>query len=154
MMKTFYTIIGTLLLTGLVSICGAQHFEGHPGRDSEKAKALKVGIYTSVLQLTKGEAEKFWPVYNTFHEQQEATRKQMRSLMKEIQEKYDQLSDSEMEKKIDEMVRLKKRESELFETYYENSKKALPIKKVALIPKAEMMYKRELLAEMRSRKGH
>ncbi|MDI1303936.1 MAG: sensor of ECF-type sigma factor, partial [bacterium] len=32
----------------------------------EQIKALKVAFLTTELKLTSNEAEKFWPVYNTF----------------------------------------------------------------------------------------
>lgn len=152
-MHTFYRIIGMLVFTGVVTISTAQEFGRPHGHNSEKAKAMKVGVYTRVLDLNEAEAAKFWPVYNAFHDQQEKNRGQMRELMKGIQTNYDDLSDAEMEKMVDQMVDLKKNESELFAAYYENCKEVLPIKKVALIPKAEMTYKRELISEMKGLRG-
>lgn len=152
-MNTLYRVFGTLIIIGMATLGYAQEFGHHRGGpESEKAKALKVGVYTRVLQLSEDEATKFWPVYNRFHDQQDALRHQVRELMREIQNDSDKLSDAEIEAKIDKMIGLRKKEGELLETFYEESKEVLPIKKVALIPKAEMTYKRELLSQMRDKK--
>jgi hypothetical protein len=47
------------VFVGISYICAAQ-----PPR--EKIKALKVAFITKELNLTSGEAEKFWPVYNEY----------------------------------------------------------------------------------------
>jgi len=43
------------------------------GQDrNDKIKALKTAYITEQLELTKAEAEKFWPVYNAFEEKRSA----------------------------------------------------------------------------------
>lgn len=36
------------------------------GQRAEKVQALKIAFLTQKLHLTSGEAEKFWPVYNSY----------------------------------------------------------------------------------------
>jgi len=119
--------------------------------DIEGAKALKIAIYTQVLDLTEEEAQKFWPIFNEFEKKQTEIREEMNSIRKEVELKFKELSDKELEEKIDQMLALRKKEVELTEVYYAKYKTVLPIRKVALIHKAEMMYKRALLRKVREK---
>ena len=122
-----------------------------PPRDFDRAEAktLKVGIYTRVLELTTKEAEAFWPVFNEFEEKMEVIREEEMKIRKSIESNFSEMKDADVEKNIDRMMELKTKENELLIEYYEKYKKILPIKKVALIHRAEMMYKRALLDKMR-----
>ena len=119
--------------------------------DIEGAKALKIAIYTQVLDLTEEEAQNFWPIFNEFEKKQTEIREEMNSIRKEVELKFKELSDKELEEKIDQMLALRKKEVELTEVYYAKYKTVLPIRKVALIHKAEMMYKRALLRKVREK---
>lgn len=45
------------------------------GRMDEKIQALKIAFITEKLQLTAGEAQQFWPVYNTYEKEIEDLRR-------------------------------------------------------------------------------
>ena len=48
----------------------------------EKVKALKVAYITEQLELTTDEAQKFWPIYNAFDENQSELRhEKMRAIL-------------------------------------------------------------------------
>mgnify|MGYP000040918449 CR=1 FL=1 len=150
-MKSFlsYSLLTTLLLASVVSAYG-QRGDGPP-IDRKEAKALKIGIYTEVLSLTEEEAKKFWPVFNEYEEKQQALREEMGKLRRNVADNFDDLSEKELEESIDKMMDLRQKEVALEVEYYERYKDVLPIKKVALIHKAEMMYKRALISKMRER---
>ncbi len=61
-MKQFILI--TALFFGCFSFVSAQN-ESKEKR-SEKIQALKIALITQKLELTSGEAQKFWPVYNRY----------------------------------------------------------------------------------------
>ncbi|MBI1183368.1 hypothetical protein GC194_03805 [bacterium] len=117
--------------------------------NKEAARSLKVGIYTNVLNLTPAEAEKFWPLFNEFESKMDKIKNREFEIRSKIEGAFATISDEELEKLIDEMMDLQKQETDLLVSYYEKYKKVLPIKKVALIHRAEMMYKRALLEKMR-----
>lgn len=53
----------------------------------EKIKALKVAYITEKLDFTTDEAQKFWPIYNTFDEKQfEIRHNKMKAIIKKIEE--------------------------------------------------------------------
>lgn len=132
------------LLSGISFALMAQ-----PGSKVEqRAKALKVGIYTRVLDLTEQEAKDFWPVFNDYEEKRRELRDEHHKLRMKIRIGFDEFDDKEFEELTDQIVYLRKKEADLFVEYYENCKRVLPIKKVALIERADREYKRELLQLM------
>lgn len=52
-----------LMLIGSISIVRSQN---QPNPKSEKIQALKIAFITQKLQLTRLEAERFWPIYNEY----------------------------------------------------------------------------------------
>lgn len=147
-----FSLLATLLLTSAMSAYG-QRGGGEPPVDRKEAKALKIGIFTEVLTLTEEEAKKFWPVFNEYEEKQQALREEMRTIHHEMSENFDDMSDEELVAKIDKMLELRQKEVSLEKEYMERYKGVLPIRKVALMHKAEMMYKRALLSKMREKHG-
>jgi hypothetical protein len=61
------TLIITLLLT--------MNVVAQSPEKRERIKALKVAFITEKLELTESEAQKFWPIYNTFEENMHNFRK-------------------------------------------------------------------------------
>src|SRR5690606_15824345 len=80
----------------------------------EKIKALKTAYITEQLTLTPSEAEKFWPIYNSFDEKYHDLRHQKHE---EIYTKLDQgidlLSDEEANKLIDKYISIETLQLEL-----------------------------------------
>jgi hypothetical protein len=58
-MKKYLLIL--ILIFGNFSFVHAQN-----GQRAEKVQELKIAFITQKLQLTSAEAEKFWPVYNSY----------------------------------------------------------------------------------------
>jgi hypothetical protein len=58
-MKKYLLIL--ILIFGSFSFVHAQN-----GQRAEKVQELKIAFITQKLQLTSAEAEKFWPVYNSY----------------------------------------------------------------------------------------
>jgi hypothetical protein len=58
-MKKYLLIL--ILMFGSFSFVFAQN-----GQHAEKIQELKIAFITQKLQLTSAEAEKFWPVYNSY----------------------------------------------------------------------------------------
>jgi Spy/CpxP family protein refolding chaperone len=146
---------GTTFFLMLMSVFAFAQRPMEGGRDfnREEAKTLKVGIYTRVLELTTKEAEVFWPVYNEQEAKLETIREEQDEIRRELEKNFSEYSDKEIEERVDRMVELRQKEAEIHAEYYEKFKKVLPIKKVALMHRAEMMYKRALLEKMRDRRA-
>jgi membrane-associated HD superfamily phosphohydrolase len=69
MKKVFVLVMGILITTISMAQQGPLPRPGRPplGPRNEKVELLKVNYITKELNLTKEEAEKYWPVYNEYH---------------------------------------------------------------------------------------
>lgn len=55
-----------------------QCVDAQPAKRGERIEALKVAYITQVLKLTADEAQKFWPVYNSYFEEMKKVRQSNR----------------------------------------------------------------------------
>lgn len=121
-------------------------FSQAQGKDKlEQLKAAKVAYITQRAGLTSEESAKFWPVYNKFDTERTALKRQMRKIMKDIELNSDTYSDQEIEKLMRAVVDLKQKEVELEKRYFEEFKKLIPMKKVALVFIAEREFYQKVL---------
>lgn len=148
-MKTLRYLIITLLLTlGGISAHAQGHNEKMP---EEKIKALKIAFLTSRLELTTTEAQAFWPLYNEYQNKTMELHKSKMNIGKALKSKFDQLTDAEMNKLMDEYIALKQKETAIEVEYLEKFRKVLPVKKIAMLLKAERDFKAEVLKEYKNR---
>ncbi|MFD2890488.1 sensor of ECF-type sigma factor [Flavobacterium chuncheonense] len=143
-MKTKFII---LLLLFLSTLSFSQTFK----EKRDKIKALKVAYITEKLDLTSEEAQKFWPVYNTYDDKQFEIRHQKgKSIMKKIEATgYDTLTEEEAKKLI---VQIEANEEEMYEVkkkFIQDLQKVLPAKKIILLKKSEDEFNRKLLKQFR-----
>lgn len=111
----------------------------------ENLEAQKVAYLTSRANLTAEEAARFWPVYNKFEVEKRAIKKQMKAEMNSTQNEFSTLSDTEVEKNLLDMLDLKQKEIELERRSFQEFKKVLPVKKVALIIAGEKEFYQQVL---------
>ena len=69
-------LILTTLFVGLAAIAALAQVD--PDERSEKVQAIRVAVFTQVLDLTPEEAQNFWPLYNAFLDQRESLQKQFK----------------------------------------------------------------------------
>ena len=120
----------------------------------EKVKALKVAYITEQLELTTDEAQKFWPIYNAFDENQSELRhEKMRSILdrfkpgnvEKLSEKDASNSLAQMEKIEEDLFNLKKK-------FIKDLQGVISAKKIIKLKKAEEDFNRELLKQMREKR--
>jgi hypothetical protein len=117
----------------------------------DKIESLKVGFLSTQLNLSSEEAERFWPVYNKFNDEQLKLRRNAKlSILDELQE-MNALSTSDAEKYLQELIQFKYNEAELIKRYSLEFKKVLPVQKVVMLFKAENDFKKELLRQLKDR---
>ena len=117
-------------------------------------KALKVAFITEALSLSTDEAQKFWPIYNSFDNQQfEVRQKKMRSLQQRMNNgQIDSMSDKEAEAFL---TQLESTEDELYQLRKKlntNLRKVIDPLKIIKLKKAEEDFNRKLLRQYRNRK--
>ena len=104
------------LITVLFLLCSVV-FYSQEGK-KEQIKALKIAHITKDLDLSSTEAEKFWPIYNTFDEKQFDLRMvKMRKIRQELQSKSTETMS------IQEATLLLNQIEALEEETYQNKKK-------------------------------
>lgn len=120
----------------------------------ERVKAFKTGYLTQELDLSPAEAEKFWPIYNTYEkkifelrvEKRKAERDKMNSMGGP-----EALSDAQA---TDFLQGLFENEAEVLKTkqeLYKELETVLTPKKLLILYKAESDFNRRLLSEFKRR---
>jgi hypothetical protein len=118
--------------------------------ESDKLRSLRVAFLTERLDLSSTEAEKFWPVYNKFHEKTRTLEHQRRKLLMEIRK--GELSEEQTENKIQESFSIEEKVIELKREYHSEFKKILSVERVAELYSAEISFQRKVLEELHKRK--
>jgi hypothetical protein len=118
----------------------------------DRVESMKIGFITKRLDLTPEEAQKFWPVYNAYSDELEKLRKGRRENIMNARENFDSMSDAELEKTVDNEISFRSGELDIVKKYHPKFKSVLPIKKVAMLYKAEEDFKRKLLEMIQDRK--
>lgn len=125
---------------------------GEPGarraERKEKIETMKIGFLTEKLDLTPEEAQKFWPVYNQYHNKQEELRKTRKMEVREGAANLENMNDKDIEALVDNEIVFRQKELDIQKEYHKQFKSVLPIKKVAKLYRAEEMFKRELVRKI------
>jgi hypothetical protein len=117
----------------------------------ERIKALKVAYLTEQLNLSESEAQKFWPIYNAFEEQEQKLRKENYTKRKETN--VESLSEQEAKKLIEDMFFIEKQKFELRENFVKDLQKILPSKKIIKLKIAEDEFNKKMFDEYKKRRG-
>ncbi len=128
-------------------------FAQGPGARKEKIEALKVAYITKKLNLSPEEAQKFWPVYNKYQAEIEKLRKDFKGEMTEDLLNLEQLTSSEADKAINDMLAFRTNEVEITRKYTAEFKKVLSSQKVVKLFVAEQEFKKELLRMLKEKQG-
>lgn len=119
----------------------------------EQIKALKVAFLTNELKLTSNEAEKFWPVYNTFDDKQfELRHQKMKSFMRKMNdETLDKMSEKEATVFLNQMESTEEEIFSLRKNFITTLKGIIPATKIIKLRKSEEDFNRKLLQQYRDR---
>ncbi len=111
----------------------------------ENMEAQKIAFLTSKANLTSEEAARFWPVYNKFEDEKRNIKRLLRAELNDTQKDFATLSDAEVERNMVDMLDLRQKEIDLERRSFQEFKKALPVKKVALIIAGEKEFYQQVL---------
>jgi Spy/CpxP family protein refolding chaperone len=119
----------------------------------EQIKALKAAFFTTELNFTTNEAERFWPIYNTYDDKQfELRHQKMKTYMRRMNDgSLDQITEKEANTFL---AQIEDTEEELFllrKKFMQNVKKILPAVKIVKLKKAEEDFNRKLLQQYRNK---
>jgi hypothetical protein len=116
----------------------------------EKLNNYKIGFFTKKLNLTSGEAEKFWPVYNEYQGQKNLVQMEKMKLNRNFNQNESSLTDKQMEDMGDKYVDCLVQETNLAVAFHKKLKEVLPPVKIILYYQAENQYKVQLLNELQN----
>nr|WP_281229084.1 sensor of ECF-type sigma factor [Flavobacterium aquiphilum] len=115
----------------------------------EQIKAMKISFLTSELDLTPSEAEKFWPLYNTYDDKQfELRHIKMKGIFKRMQNnELDKLSEKEATTLLNQIEDNEEDMFNLRRKFIISLKGVLPSVKIIKLKKAEEDFGRKLLQQ-------
>jgi hypothetical protein len=116
----------------------------------EKLNNYKIGFFTKRLNLTTGEAERFWPVYNEYQVQRNQIQLEKLKINRNFNQNGSSLSDNQLAIMGDKYVECLVQESALAVTFHKKLKEVLSPSKVIMYYQAENQYKAQLLNELQS----
>jgi hypothetical protein len=118
----------------------------------EQIKAMKVAFITTELDLNSAEAEKFWPIYNTFEEKEfELKHLKMRSFIKRYRDGKDKMTEKEANLLLSQMETNEEKFYLLRKKFILNLKGIIPASKIIKLKKSEEDFNRKLLLQYRNR---
>lgn len=120
--------------------------------DKDKIKELKIEFLKKKLALTEDEEKKFMPLYEKFMTESDELRKTFKSDidLEEIDLTF--MTDAECEKLINDIIEFKQKEVDLIKKHTAEFKKVLPVKKVAMIFKAEVEFRKHLFKKLKDKR--
>jgi Spy/CpxP family protein refolding chaperone len=144
--KIIYPIVFLLIST----LSFSQGFK----EKKEKVKALKVAYITEQLDLTKEEAQKFWPIYNSFDDKQaELRHEKMRAILDRFEPgNVDKLSEKEASTLLTQMETVEESLFTLRKKFIKDLQGVLSAKKIIKLKKAEEDFNRTLLKQIKERR--
>ncbi len=136
----------------LSSLLNAQ--DRHKDRH-EKIRAYKVAHITDKLNFSSQEAEKFWPIYNEYHDQMTKLHREERyKIKKRIDELggIDKLSEDQAKEILERITSVEQKRNELKSSFFDKVSKFLSYRKILKLEVAEHEFNRKLLRKLRGSK--
>ena len=112
---------------------------------AQQVQSIRKDVYTRTLNLSTDESNRFWPVFDEMQAKLNEINKKTRIERQNINQNYNTLTDAQMERAVDNLLDLQQQSLDIQKKYYQKFKKVIPIKKVALMPKAKREFEKELL---------
>ena len=138
-----------LIILSLLFLLTFNAFSQHKERE-ERIKALKIAFITERLAFTESEAQKFWPIYNAFQEENNKLRRD--SYDKRKVEDFDSMTEAEAKSLLDDMSSIENKRHKLREKFMKDLLTAIPAKKVILLKTTEDEFNKRMFEEFKKRR--
>lgn len=141
----------TKVISGLLWLIFSMKFAvaQKPNVTKEEIESMRVAFITKFVDLNPQEAQLFWPVFNEYQQKQVELRKSHKEVTGVQPEQLQKLSDTEIQKLLDNHFLLKQKETELQKEYHARFLAVLSPKKVALLYLSQEEFKKYLLQKIR-----
>ncbi|QQU04526.1 hypothetical protein [Myroides odoratus] len=123
-------------------------------QSSDQIKSLKIAHLSSVLNLTSEEAEKFWPIYNTYDNKLSKLRHSevIHYIKSNETQDIEGITEKQATEKVQALLTFEEDYCSLRSQFILDSKKILSNKKILLLKKAEDDFNRKLLKKYKDKK--
>lgn len=158
-MKTSFKNLAltTLALLLVISFLDVNAQENSRERDMEQKKerfeAQKVAFITDRLDLSSAEAEKFWPIYNAYKDEQKAAQKAWRIDHDYSHEDIIKMSDSDAEKFTKDQLGHEQILLDLRKALITNMKGVISPQKIVMLLEAEKEFRVDLMRKVSHGQG-
>ncbi len=136
----FSILIAMLLIS--FAVIGQSTDDKH----KERYDAQKIAYITTKLDLTADEAKLFWPIYNKYQEEFNGLRKQKDEKPFSIE-----MSNEEAQAYLDHRTKIEEQYMSIKKRYYSDLKKAVSVKKIAMLTVAEREFRNEMMSNVKRR---
>ena len=138
----------TLLLIFISTFAFAQN-----DKKMERIKALRVAFISTKLDLSPEEAQKFWPIFNKFDEEQLELRKQNKLVMFKLKpQNATSVSSNEMDKLLEESELIEANLQNNRKQFVKNLKGVISPQKILQLKQLEDDFKSKLMQQIKNRK--
>jgi len=120
-------------------------------QDDEQIHALKVSYFTSELNLSSAEAERFWPVYNRNTQKYNSIKNGIWASIKNRLDRIDELTDEESIQLLEDYTNYHDERLTYRLDFIEELKGVISAKKIMKLKKAEYNFNKKLLKQYRSK---
>lgn len=151
--RTFEKLVVLVLALSAITSVSAQHTREEFHKQKEKIEAHKVAFLTDRLDLSPGEAEKFWPVYNKHREKIENERKQFREAHDYKPSDIETMSDEEANTFLNDQIAHEQKMLNYREELIEALRNILPPQKILILNESEREFKVQLMKRVARHKN-
>ncbi|MEN9333833.1 MAG: hypothetical protein RLY35_1013 [Bacteroidota bacterium] len=149
MKKYIITFLTAALMSATILAQPDHHGPPKNGPSKEKIESLRRAYYTQELNLSPTEAEKFWPIYNSFEEHKKQHQKKMRQLQEDTSTIQNNNDIDSYGKKLEA---LKIEEAQQVTQYIKNSASAIGMDKTKILIGLDAKFKKEMGEQLKERK--
>lgn len=148
-------VIVVLLFMVFVCNLNAQKTDQHRNKqhNKERIEAQKVAFITDRLDLSVDEAEKFWPVYNNYKDQQKSKQKAWRGSHDFTSEDIKDMTDSEAEGIANKQISHEQEMLDLRKGLITDLKGIISPQKIIMLLEAEKEFRKELMRKVSQGRG-
>jgi hypothetical protein len=114
----------------------------------DKVEAMRVAYITKHVALSAAEAERFWPVYNEYHDKLRLVRKSLRQAHRHYSET---MSEEDVKALASREMEFRKAETEIHHVYSARIAGIIGHRKYMRLRLAEEQFRREMLKILRDR---
>lgn len=136
-----------LVITSIVLIFTLSSVLAQDGDMRQRLETMKVAFITEKIGLSTEQAQDFWPAYNAFQNKQKAIRQQYHT-----GKNINQMSDTELEEYLLNNLQQQQELLQLKRDFFEEAKKSISIRQIALLQEAEKEFNKEVLKRMMERR--